>query len=106
MYRLIYFSPEPWTGERFCIAAAVDDGNGVQVVRVVPPCSACIGSGPSAELLRLIMRDLEHVRSIGNLPVSLGPHVSYEAESRRFPDGVLDCVAFVRGQLPKRGCIN
>lgn len=103
-FRHIYFTPDPFTGERFTVGAILRefDTDTNRVLRAEPPCEHCIGPKASAQL-RLVMGGLGDVtQSFVELPEHIGPHFTL-GPSRDLPEAVADPLEFVQGSLPKRG---
>lgn len=99
-YRLIHFTPDPFTGARFPLGAVVADGaGGVRVAKVERlPSAACLGDRGLAIAVQRLHARLDGVRSAEALPAVFGPYATL-AESTEVPAGVPDALAWVQRLL-------
>jgi hypothetical protein len=103
-YRLIHFTPDPFTGARFPLGALVAAGDGaVQVAKVAQlPSAACLGDRNLAVSVQRLHARLDAVHSIDTLPAVFGPYTTL-SERREVPAGVSDPLAWVQHMLsPER----
>lgn len=99
-YRLIHFSPDPFTGARFPLGAVVADAQGeVRVARVERlPSADCLGDRRLAVAVQRLHARLGAVTTVEALPAVFGPYATL-AEPQEVPKGVPDALAWVQGML-------
>ncbi len=99
-YRLVHFTPDPFTGARLSLGAVIlaDDG-AVRVARVARlPGAECVGSRDLAVAVRRLHGRLASISSAEALPAAFGPYASLAAPER-VPDEVPDPVVWVESLL-------
>jgi len=96
-YNTVYFTPDPFVGTRFCVAALLETGGGrVAITADVLPEAACVGGEGARRLLQI------HLNKLQAEPLSLGPHLTI-SEPRSIPQGVGHPEAWLRRfALPAR----
>ncbi len=98
-YRLVQFSPDPFTGARAPIGAVVVDRAGA--VRVARAARPGVGLSPDPGVQRVVQRlhaRLDAITSPDALPPAFGPYVTLDAPVT-VPEAVLDPVAWVHSLL-------
>lgn len=98
-YRLVHFTPDPFTGARMPLGAVVVGRNGqVRVAKVHHLPLACLGDrGLQLAVQRLHAR-LDGIGSVEALPPAFGPYASL-GEVVMVPDAVLDPFGWVEALL-------
>lgn len=97
-YRLIQFTPDPFTGARFPLGAVVRQGDAVRVATVERlPSAACLGGRSLALVVQRLHARLDSLEADA-LPSSFGPYASL-SEPREVPAGVPDALAWVQSML-------
>lgn len=87
---------------RWPVAALVQVDGRLNIVRSPrTPDAECLGGGASVALMHLILGRLHGITEFGQLPLSLGPHVTLDIP-RAIPDGVLDPLKWVTNALPAK----
>jgi hypothetical protein len=95
-YRIVLFSPDPFTEARLPVGALVQEAKGWRLVTATAlPDERNLGGPKSAELLRRILRELAKAPTPGP---SLGPHVVL-GEARQVPEAVIDPRSWVRDSV-------
>lgn len=98
-YRLIHFTPDPFTGARFPLGAVVVDGAGaVRVAKVEHLPLACLGDRSLAVAVRRLHGRLDSISAANQLPSVFGPTTTL-AEPAPVPSGVADPHAWVEAML-------
>lgn len=95
-YRLIHFSPDPFTGIRFPLGAVVVDERGIlrfAKAQHVPGID-CLGSRDWAIAAQRLMARLESIDSAEILPRAVGPYAQY-SDVLSVPNGVTDAFDWV-----------
>ena len=99
-YRLVHFTPDPFTGTRFVLGALVVNDNGevqpVQAERL--PSADCLGDRALAIAVQRLHSRLATITSAERLPDAFGPY-AWLAEPSPLPGGVRDPVDWVRSLL-------
>ena len=94
-YRIVYFVPDPFLGERIAIAALAD---GVGLVRR-PRDLAELGLDAAARsLVHASLAELERVAPEGELPIAVGPQV-VGGPVRSVPSGVTDPAQWIASAM-------
>jgi hypothetical protein len=102
-YRLVHFTPDPFTGARLALGAVVVERDGrVRVAKVNRLPLACLGDrGLQIAVMRLHAR-LDGIGSLEALPSVFGPYATL-GEPVGVPDGVPDPLGWVDALLnPER----
>lgn len=101
-YRLVFFTPNPFDGSRFALAALVEiDGSVCVAAAKRFPCAACVGGEAALQQARMVVNLLSeagtpgHARTIARMSDTAGPNFSL-GEERRVPSAVADPVAWLR----------
>ncbi len=99
-YRLLHFTPDPFTGSRFVLGALVTNDEGeVQPVQVEKlPSADCLGDRALAITAQRLHRRLATITSADGLPAVFGPYTRL-TEPNPLPNGVRDPVEWVRSLL-------
>ncbi|MFT4976088.1 MAG: hypothetical protein ACI8S6_001983 [Myxococcota bacterium] len=99
-YRLIHFTPDPFTGACFPLGAVVADAKGgVRVAKVQRlPSADCLGDRGLAVVIQRLHARLDSLRSAEALPAVFGPYTTL-AEPQAIPVGVEDALAWVKQLL-------
>lgn len=104
-YRIVHFAPSLAAEARLPIGALVDaSGSGAwRFARAEHvPSAACLGGPRVSAVLQLVLRELERLKEMESLPLSVGPQVSLD-DGLAVPFGVLDPAAWVQAFiLPRR----
>jgi hypothetical protein len=95
--RIVTYVVDPFGDERQPIAALVQDGCGVRVVRA-PVLRVPAGSRANVDR---VLRDLEEAPRFDALPIGAGPQV-VAGDARTIPLGVTDAPSWVREVLLTR----
>lgn len=101
-YRLIYFVPDHFSGERIPVGAVVSE-NGVLDVAIADrtPGAECLGSAARYMLLRDTLDDLRQLHSFERLPMAIGPHFEM-TEPRELPQIETNAVKWLRETILPR----
>ncbi len=74
-FRLVHFVPDPFSGMRVPVAALVQQGSSVRVVRAPHTAGpGCVGGLATWHNMQGLLRGLESVEQFDQLPFNLGPH--------------------------------
>lgn len=86
-YRMLLFSPDPFSGATFPLAAIVRDEGRVRVVKAIHlPGVECLGRRDLAVALRRLHSRLDSIEGADVLPPAFGPYTSL-SEPRAVPAG-------------------
>jgi hypothetical protein len=96
-FAIVYYTPDPFVGERVAIGAFVHDEE-TFFLPGKPPCVACLGQS-GVNLVNLVMRDLSQIK-LFELPSSTGPQVSM-GYTRQIPESVASAADWVRRLLTR-----
>lgn len=95
-YRVIQFTPDPFSAGRVPIGAIMQGENGtISVVRAAHlPDAECLGGRSKHGLMKLLLQDLNHIDNIDSLPPCLGPHATLDT-FRSLPAGIVDAEKWI-----------
>jgi hypothetical protein len=98
-YRLVHFSPDPFTGARFPLGAIVVADGAVHVAKSsFAPSAECLGDPRLAVVVQRLQARLDTVVSGDALPDAFGPYTTLAAPSP-IPEAAADPLAWVETLL-------
>lgn len=101
-YRIVHYTPDPFSGQRIPIAALVEAQGEIKVARAsLLPGADCLGRRAAAVAMDSILESLSDARTLERLPSSTGPYARLDVE-RPLPPAVRNPVAWVRDNILPR----
>lgn len=95
-YRIIHFTPDPFSSGRVPIGAIIDGEQGISVVPATRlPDLNCLGGRSKVGIMRILLQDLNQINNFDSLPPSLGPHASLD-DIRYLPSNTVNIEQWIK----------